>query len=255
MFFVRVYLLYASNLLLLITLLWIFHRKFDRQHPLFVIYLVLQLAYFLSAATVDFLIARHSASRTVYLWTLILGLGLSAVAEVAVLYELTVELIFSRLRSAATYKAGLRWTLGVLLLLGVVIAASLESSSPEPLANVFQDLNTVVYVISLGLLFGIILLTKALNIRWRSLHAGVALGLGIAAAGELAGSGVLSEFGKNRSGYIAADLIRMSAFHACALIWLIYVFLPEKQPPKHGSSLSVADLQSQAEELQRMLPR
>lgn len=255
MFFVRVYLLYASNLILLITLLSIFHRKWHRQHPLFVIYLFLQLAYFLSAATVDFLIARHSASRSVYLWTLILGLGLSAVAELAVLYELTVELIFSRLRRAAAYGAVSRWTLGVLLLLGVVVAAGLESSSPEPLTNVFQDLDTVVYVIALGLLFGIVLLTKAVNIRWRSLHAGVALGFGVAAAGELAGSGVLSEFGKNRSGYIAADLIRMSAFHACALIWLIYVLLPEKPPSNRGSSLSAADLQSQAEELQRMLPR
>jgi len=255
MFFVRTYLWIAPHLLLLLAIFGIFYRRRHRQHPIFVAYIALQLAYFVSAFTEDILIYRHLASRNLYLWTLIVGLGLSAVAEMAVLYKLTAELILSRLRNASGIRTALRWTLTSLLLLGTVIAAFLGSSSPERLVTVFQNLNVIVYLIALGLLFGIIVLTKALSISWRSLDAGVALGFGIAAAGELAGSGILSALGKSRSGYIAADLVRMSAFHVCALVWLIYVLLPERRPLHATPILSVTDLDNHAEELQRVIER
>lgn len=253
--FIRDYLWIAPHLLLLFTLIAILCSKRHRQYPLFVAYLALQLAYFASAFTEDRLIFRHLASRNLYLWTLIVGLGFSAVAELAVLYKLTTELIFSRLRIASTLKAVVRWGLAFLLLLGTVVAASLGSSSTERLITVFQNLNVIVYLIALGLLLGIILLTKTLSISWRSVHAGIALGFGISAAGELAGSGVLSQLGKNKSGYIAADLVRMSAFHVCALIWLIYVLLPEKRQLGRTPALSVTELENRAAELQRIVER
>ncbi len=253
MFFARAYLLLASNLILFTTLLWILHRKLHRQQALFSIYLALQLAWFASAFTEDFLILRHLASRNLYLWTVIVGLGLSAAMELAVLYKLTTELIFSRLKSAFALRTALRWTLGLLVLLGVVVSASIQSSSPEHLVDMFQSLNIGIYVIALGLLFAIILLSKALSIRWRGLHAGIALGFGIAAAGELAGSGVLAELGKSKSGYILSDLIRMSAFHVCALTWLIYVLLSERRPSGRTPAFSVTDLENRAKELQRMV--
>jgi hypothetical protein len=253
--FVRDYLWIAPHFLLLLTILAIFYRRRHRQHPLFLAYLVVQLAYFGSAFTEDFLIFHHLASRDLYLWTLIVGLGFSAVAEVAVLYELTGALIFSRLKKSSSIRTVLRWTLALLLMLGTAVAASLGSSSPERLIAMFQSINVIVYVIALGLLFGIVVLTKALSIPWRSLHAGIALGFGIAAAGELAGTGVLSAIGRSKSGYIAADIVRMSAFHVCALIWLIYVLLPERRPPDRAPALSVTDLENRAEELQRMVQR
>lgn len=255
MFFARAYLWFGSNLLLVVALFWIFHRRLHRQQRLFSIYLGLQLAWFASGLGEDFLISRHLASRNLYLWTLLVGLGLSAVAEGAVLYKLAAELVFSRLKSASTFRTILRWTLASLLLVGTVVAASLGSSSPERLLRVFQNLNVIVYLIALGLLFGIILLTKALSIPWRSLHSGIALGFGVAAAGELAGSSVLSVLGKGKSGYIAADLVRMSAFHVCALIWVIYLLLPQRPPSDRTPTLSVTDLENRAEELQRLLQR
>jgi len=253
--FIRQYLWIAPHLLLFLTILAIFYRKRHRQHPLFLAYLAVQLAYFGSAFTEDFLIFHHLASRILYLWTLIVGLGFSAVAEVAVLYELTGALIFSRLKKNSSIRTVLRWTLALLLLVGTAVAASLGYSSPERLITMFQSINVIVYVMALGLLFGIVVLTKALSIPWRSLDAGIALGFGIAAAGELAGTGVLSAIGRSKSGYIAADIVRMSAFHVCALIWLIYVLLPERRPPDRPPALSVTDLENRAEELQRMVQR
>lgn len=255
MFFVRAYLWIAPHLLLLICLLGIFFRKLQRECLVFVMYLLLQLAYFIASFTGDLLGARHLVSRTTYLWIFIVGLVLSAVVEIGVMYELAFPLIFSRLKRTAHLETILQWTLGVLVLIGVVIAASLAWTSKERLLNIAQTLNVVASVIALGLLFAIILSTTILNIPWRSLQAGIALGFGISAATELAGSGILSQFGSDKSGYIAADLVRMSGFHICAVIWLIYVFLPEKRPSENGCALSVADIESRAYPLQRIVEK
>lgn len=255
LFFIRYYLWIAPNLLLLITLLWIFLRNWQRQYRVFVAYLFLQLAYFVCGFTIDSLGARHPASRATYLWILIVGVVLSALLELGVLYQLAVALIFSRLTRAKQLRAVLRWSAGILVLLGVVIAASLAWTSPEHLLNISQTVNIAAYSVAFGLLLTIVVLAKVLSIPLRSLSAGIALGFGIAAAGEMAGSGVLSELGKNKNGYIAADLVRMSAFHVCALIWLIYVLVPNKQPLNDVSSISATDLESRTKELQRMMRR
>src|SRR6185312_16524866 len=123
MFFVRAYLWFAPNLLLLIALRWIFRRKLHTQYAIFAAYL-LQLAYFATALTVDLLIPRHLASRNIYLWTLIFGLGLSAVTEMALLYELAAKLIFSRFKDSSPLKNILHWTAGTSVLLAVLASAS-----------------------------------------------------------------------------------------------------------------------------------
>ena len=146
MFFLRTYLWIAPNVLLLLTLVGIFRRKRRTQHPVFATYVVSQLAYFLSTFTFALVAARNAQSRTVYLWMLVVGLGLSAILEMAVLYELTAKLIFSRLRNSSTLRTIFRWAMGLLVLLGVVAAASVGSSGPERLINVFQNLNIGVYV-------------------------------------------------------------------------------------------------------------
>lgn len=255
MFFVRAYLWIAPHLLLLICLLCIVLRKLQRECLAFVMYLVLQLAYFIAGFSVDLLGAHHLASRTTYLWIFIVGLVLSAVVEMAVLYELAVTLIFSRIEQVGQRRAILRLTLGILVLIGVAVAASLAWTSKERLLNIAQTLNVVASVTALGLLFEIILLTTILNIPWRSLEAGMALGFGISAAAELAGSAILSQFGSNKSGYIAADLVRMSGFHMSAVIWLIYVFLPARGPSENACALSVADLESRVYPLQRIVQK
>ena len=95
----------------------------------------------------------------------------------------------------------------------------------------------------------------------RNLYLWTLVGLGLRAvselagiaAGELAGSSVLSALGRSKSGYIAADPVRMSAFHVCALVWLIYVLLPEQRRFDLTPALSVTDLENRAEELQRII--
>ena len=255
MFFVRAYLWFAPNLLLLVALLWIFHRKLHRQYAIFAAYLVLQLAYFATALIVDLLIPRHLASRNIYLWTLIFGLGLSAVTEMALLYELAAKLIFSRFKDSSPLKNILHWTAGTSVLLAVLASASLAWTSSERLLNIFQTLDAFTNLVALGLLFAIVVLTRVLSIPWRSLNAGIALGLGVLAATELAGSDILSKLGTSTKGYITSDLVRMSGFHICTVIWLVYILLPGSSRGKSEPDLQVSELEFHSQQVQRMAGR
>jgi hypothetical protein len=252
MFLLRIYLWVAPNILLLVALFWMWRRSLQRQHPFFATYLALQLACFLGGFIADFLVSRSLAPRATYLWMVIVAVGLSAVTEMAVLYELAAAIVSSRSPAARPLRAFLRWTAGILVLLSVVVSALLSRSNGERLMGTFQALDVSVNFLAMGLLLAIIVFTTVLNVSWRGLPAGIALGFGISAAAEIAGSALLSAFG--RKGYISIDLIRMTAFHICALIWLIYVFLPEKQ--KSGtSSIALTELEAQIQDLQRMVQR
>lgn len=255
MFFIRTYLWITPHLLLLLTLLGVFRSKRQAEHPLFVSYLILQLGYFGAAFCVDFVGARHLTSRSTYLWIFIVGLALSSILEISVLYALADTLLLSRVKKVSQLRTFLQWILAILLLMGVALAASLAWSSKERLINIAQTLNVVASFIALGLLVALIFLTSLFSISWRSLQAGIALGFAVSAATELAGSGMLSRLGGSKSGYIAVDLVRMSGFHVCALIWFIYVLLPETQPRENASALWASDLEGRLHAVQRIVKR
>ena len=255
MFFLRAYLWVAPHLLLLFALLWMFRRKLHEQYSFFVAYLVLQLTYFVTMFTLDLLGGRHLASRNEYLWALIIGLCLTALAEMAILCELAAELIFSRVKDSSPLKSILHWTAGTSVLVAVLLAASLAWTSSERLINIFQTLDAFSNLVALGLLFAIVVLTRVLSIPWRSLNAGIALGLGVSAATELAESEVLSKLGTSKEGYIASDLVRMTGFHICAVIWLVYILLPGSSRGKSEPDLQVSELELHSPQVQRMAGR
>ena len=255
MLFIRYYLWVAPHLLVLIALLWMFPRKLHKQCSFFVVYLMLQLASFVNMFTVDFLGAWHLATRNEYLWTLVIWQGVTAVAEMAVLYELAAKLIFSRFKDSSLLRSALQWATGTSVLLAVLASASLAWTSSERLLNIFQTLDAFTNLVALGLLFAIVVLTRVLSIPWRSLNAGIALGLGVSAATELAGSDILSKLGTSTKGYITSDLVRMAGFHICTVIWLVYILLPGSSRGKSEPDLQVSELEFHSQQVQRMAGR
>jgi hypothetical protein len=103
----------------------------------------------------------------------------------------------------------------------------------------------------LGLLISLLFFSRALQISWQSLPAGIALGLGISASAELSGAALLSVLG--RAGYIPVDFIRMGAFHLCVVIWLVYIFLPSRSPSFTGHRPDRTDLEAWDQYLQKMV--
>ena len=119
--------------------------------------------------------------------------------------------------------------------------------------GIFRVLDFSSNVVQSGLLVVLFLFSRVLHVSWRSCAAGIILGFGFFSSVELATSALRPEFAD--SGNIAIDLIQMAAYHVCVLVWLIYLFLPERSLRFIGSGLEKSDIEFWDQELQRMVRR
>jgi hypothetical protein len=250
MLFLRYYFWIAPHLFLGVLVAGFLRRGLQRQQPIFFAYMVFTLIQFLTLFTVS-LFATSSLNS--YRWVLVCGMGVDSFFQFAVIYELTSELLLSRSSLAGPLRTVLRWVSAVLLLVAAGISGAFSSISVQRVVNVLQVVEFSSSVVRCGLLIILFVFTRALQISWRSRSAGIALGFGILASIELAGVGLRGAFG--RSGYITVDLVQMAGFHVCVLIWLVYLFLPERTPAFAGRGLPETDLALWDQELQRMVQR
>ncbi len=253
MIFLRYSLWIAPNLLFFACAILLVRRRLQRQYPIFLTYLVLQLLYFSFAISADELASRSLASRDTYLTIAVVGLGVSTVLELGVLYELSSKILLSSPKLANISRPLLRWTAAVLLLITAILGALITRPAAERWIETFQSLNFSANFIKIGLLIVAVLLTRVLAITWRSLPAGIALGFAISASAEVAASALMPQLGKR--GYVTLDLVRMTALNVCVLVWLIYIVLPQKAPASSQSESQISDLERQLRELQRMVRR
>ena len=253
MIFLRYFLWIAPNVLFIACVTCLVRRRLQRQYPIFLSYLVLQLLYFLTAIAADFLVSRSLASRETYLTVAVIGLGVSTALELGVMYELSSKILLSSPKLANISRPLLRWAAAALLLIAAALAALITRPASERWIETFQSLDFSANFIKIGLLIAALLLTRALAITWRSLPAGIALGFAISASAEVGASALISELG--RRGYVTLDLVRMIGLNACVLVWLIYILLPQKTAASSQSASQISDLELQLRELQRMVRR
>ena len=253
MHFLRLYLLIAPNLLLIPCLVGVLRDELRRRYPVFGLYISAELAIFLILFLVDRLIAHSMTSLLTYRWILVIGTGVSALLALGVLYELADELILSRSSISRLLRPIVKWTAAILVLTAAFFSALLTSLGTERVITVFQTLDFSANLIKIGLLLALLLLTSVLDVSWRSLPAGIALGFGIWAAAEISASALISQLGSR--GYVTIDFIRMGAFHLCVLIWLVYIFLPERTAQYKGTGLSSSELELRSQELRKMVQR
>jgi hypothetical protein len=249
------YLWIAPHALLGLVLIFLLRRKLRSRFPFFFYYCLFQLVSFLASfgIYIQWTILHPDKISDLYYDVLIAGVGVSALLEFAVLYEIANELILSSPYLARNLHPLLRWAAGASLLLAVVVSAMLSRPDLAKVITLFQTLALSANLIEVALLLTLLVFTSALGISWRSLPAGIALGLGVSAAAELGASALLSQFG--RSGYVTTDLIRTIAFSICVLIWLVYVLLPERTKARRADDLQLSDLELQVQELQKMVRR
>jgi len=184
---------------------------------------------------------------------LVSGVAISTCLALGVIYELAADLLFSRLSLTGILRPLLRWSAVVLLLLAAVACATLPGVGVQRVANIFQSVDFASSLLKTGLMLCLFLFSGALRISWRSPSAGVALGFGIAASLELATAALRAYFGK--SSFIAVDVAQMVAYHIGVVVWLVYVWLPERAPKFAGSGLPKSEIEFWNHELQRMVRR
>jgi hypothetical protein len=224
-----------------------------KEYPIFLAYAVCELVSFLVAYTLDCLLLRSLVSLATYQWTLVYADLIRTAVELAVLYELADKLILSRSLLGATLRPLLRWSGAVLLLIAAAVSVWFARPGLERAVNVFEILNFASHLIVVGMLLVLLLFSHALQVPWRSLSAGLALGFGITSGMEMASSALVTAFGTKS--LIPVDVIRMSAVLICATVWLLYVLLPDRSVALCDITLGKSEMEFWDHELQRMVQR
>jgi hypothetical protein len=249
MLFLRYYLWIAPNVLLGIVLVRFLRLRLQRRLPFFFTYIVFQLVEFVIMFTINF---SPTFSALQYEWAVVIGLGISALLKLAVVYEVADDLLVSRSVLAPFLKRLLRWIAAFLVLVSAVGSAVLTRSSVERVENVFHVLDLSSNVVLVGLLLVLFMFRKVFLISWRGCTAGIALGFGVYASVELATVALRVEYGRSE---MVIDAISMAAYQVCVLIWLVYFFLPERLPALTGTGLQTSELESWDQELERLAQR
>ncbi len=249
MLFLRYYFWIGPHILLGIVLGGLIRRNLYKQVPIFCGYAIFELVRFLLLLTINL---SPSFSAIQYHWVLLLGLGVSTSLQFGVAYELA-QILLVHFALASVLRYLLRWTAAGLLLTAAIASAMLFSSGATSLDTVFRTLDFSSNVILSGLLAFLLMFSRAFHISWRSFSSGIALGFGIFASVELATSALRAALGLR--GNIAISIIQMAGYHACVLVWLIYLFLPERTPKFTRSGLEKSEIEFWDQELQRMVRR
>ena len=246
------YLFIAAHVILAACVVAFVRQQRWKQYPIFFAYAVCELVSFLVAYTLGCLLLRSLVSSDTYQWAVVFAEVLSTAVQLAVLYELADQLILSRSLLRATLRSLLRWSGAVLLLIAAALTALLAHPGMDRAVSVFEMLNFASNLIVVGILFVLLLFSHALQVPWRSLSAGLALGFGITSGLEMASSALVSVLGGKS--LIPVDVIRMSAFLICAAVWLVYVLLPDLSLVS-GIRLEKSEMEFWDHELQRMVQR
>ncbi len=249
-----IYLDIAPHLLLIVALVVFLSRGLRRQLPFFFALMVFHLVYFVAGALAyAYALSDPKRLTQFYQWVIVTGLVAGAIFELGVLYELSNQLLLSRFKFWKNFRTFLRWTAAGLLLLASIISAVLARGEMAKVMAVFQALNFSSNLVEIGLLLALLLFARVLGISWRSLPAGIALGLGISACAEMSASALISQLGNKP--YVTVDFIRMAAYHVSVLVWLIYLVLPDRRKPFVGPGLKMSDLEVHLRDIERMVRR
>ena len=259
MVFLRYYLWIGPHLLLGLFL-WIFLRRgMQKNFPWFFAYVGYELVEFVVTFAISFPGGRNPAqSLNLYRWFVVWGLGISSVLGIGVIYELVNRIILSCSPAADTLRSALRWSGAGLVLLIAIASSQMGGSQISGLGitrvmGVFQVLDFASSALEVGLLAFLFLFSRILRISWAGLPVGIAVGLGIVGSVELSAAGLLSVFGPHR--YALLDVVRLSGFHACVLVWLGYAVLPKREAKFSGALRQPSELELWDLELQRMVQR
>ena len=242
------YLMIAPHLLLVGVVFCLARHKLYKRFPFFLAYVVFEILQF---AVLFTLILLPSTGSERYALAYSIGLGGSTLLRFAVIYEVTVQR-FRRHSAVSKLAVPLfRWSVAGLVLLALSLAAYTGGGDLPGIMVVVVALDRAASIVQCGLLLLLFGFSSYLGLSWRSHVLGIALGMGVFASVELANTAIRSHVGRAYASYL--DLLTMATYHVCVLIWIWYLWAPEKIPAKNVQQLPEHNLEAWNQELQRFI--
>ena len=144
-----------------------------------------------------------------------------------------------------------RCAASLLLLAAVIVSAYGNKTGIPIIVQGLAILDRSVAIVQCGLLALLFVFASYFKLSWRNFVFGIALGLGIFSSVQLATAALRAGQGLGSGGF---DLLVMGTYNICVLIWVAYVFAPERQL-SHITKMPEHDMGTWNYELQRLLER
>jgi hypothetical protein len=239
------YMLIAPRVLLLVVLAFLVRRRLYRQFPFFFAYVVQEVV---QSVVMIALVESPKVTGDQYTIAYSIAFAVRTAFSLGILYEIFIHMFSNYAIVERWGKIVFSWAAVVLLMGGLGLAVYTGSYGPR-LIFVTQLLNRTASILQCGLLCALFIFASHLRLSWKSHIFGIALGAGILASTDLAASAIRSHTGLTY--ILPLDYLVMAAYHFSVLIWIFYLFAPErsyvpKAVPQH-------DLETWNLELERLL--
>jgi hypothetical protein len=241
----------APNLLLLLLAVLLRRRHLHERYPVFLIFALVTGIDQLTLYVADVL---PSVSPTAWWYMFWASLLVEGVIKFALIGEIFNDLVGLY---PALAKLGRLLISGVgvaLVFLATVAAAYTQKNNTHSLVSGVHVLEQTIYMIECGLIVFLFVFAAYFRLRWnRSPSFGIALGLGISACVHLATWAMSANGEVSASYHDLLDFANMATYHACVLIWIYYLLVPQSSShtpplPPAGNTLELWN-----RELERLL--
>lgn len=244
------YLWVAPNVFLLALGLTIWRRGLSRQFPAFLTFAILSAVGGLAVFVADILpsVSAENFWRVDWLCLLVESF----------LKFLVIGEIFSRVLNPYPSVSKLGRVLvsgfgGVLVLLGVLIAALSRGDTSFRLISGFHLLEQTVFLIESGVILFVFLFATYFRLIWDRFSFGLLLGFGISACAYLAAWAVITNVAPSAHGRVLLDFLNMATYHACVFLWFYYLLVPGKVTTRVAVPLPENTLDVWNRELERLV--
>ena len=219
----------TPHVLLAVAAAIIWKRRLDRQYPCFFAYVLFRIATFILLFTlycIESVQGPHYKCAFAVTLLCIIALSFGVIDEVS--RHLFRESRFLKVSARRL----LQCVAGLLLPVGVVLAIYAPGNNTIWWQACISAINRGAAMVQCGLLLSLFLLSRFLGLSWRRLAFGITLGFGILACVDLAASALRTEFTSNAARDLL-NLLTMSTYLVCVLIWLRYLVASEAEaaPP------------------------
>jgi hypothetical protein len=200
-------------------------KKAWRHFPVFTSY---SLSSFIATVSV-YLLQWRNQPKLVVFYSFWIGEAITIILGFGVVYEIFFRLFSNHKALLKLSGMIFKWTVVALFCVAFSVIL-VQAPAASLLKNTVVVLDEATRVVEVGLLMFLFGASAAFGLHWKQAEFGIALGLGLFVAVELAGMTLRSQIGAHTapSQWQVLNVVRSLAFDISLLVWLGYLLAPER---------------------------